>query len=36
MTAVENINDYKLDNYIIEEHNAYICHLVSKNNNWKE
>ena len=34
MASSEDINDIELDNYIIEEHEAYISDLVSKNNKW--
>tara|TARA_B100001287_G_scaffold242541_1_gene218054 strand:+ start:262 stop:1119 length:858 start_codon:yes stop_codon:yes gene_type:complete len=34
MAAAEDINETELDNYIIEEHDAYLSDLVSKNNKW--
>ena len=34
MAAAEDINETELNNYIIEEHEAYISDLVSKNNKW--
>ena len=32
MASIEDINDTELENYIIQEYEAYLSDLVSKNN----